>query len=265
MAGGPGPAADSSDVAQRPPGRYGHAVQKRLRIDVWSDIACPWCYIGKRHLEQALSTFEHAGAVDIVWRAFELDPGAPAARVLPEGGYAQRLARKYRVTPEEGAQMIDRVVDAAARAGIELRYDRIRPGNTFDAHRLLHWAREQDAQGPLKERLLRAYMTEGRALSDPDVLAGLAEEVGLPAAGARELLASPRYRDEVRADQALARELGIHGVPFFVMGGRLAVSGAQPAEVLGSMLEKAWADLPATEGAAPGAVAAASCGPDRCD
>lgn len=232
---------------------------QKLQLDIWSDIACPWCYIGKRHLEEALATFEHADAVELRWRAFELDPNAPRVRDSSET-YVERIAKKYGVPAAQGELMLARVIDTGARAGLAFDYDMIKPGNTFDAHRLLHWAHELGKQDALKERFLRGYMTEGAAIGERDVLVRLAEEAGLEAEAARAVLESGRYTDEVRADEQLARELGIRGVPFFVMGGRLGVSGAQPAEALHDALVTAWAELPATE-VADGA----ACGPDGCD
>ncbi len=232
---------------------YRARVQK-LQLDIWSDIACPWCYIGKRHLEEALATFPHE--VEIVWRAFELDPSAPRVRDASKESYAARIAKKYGMTVAQGEQRIQQVVDAGARAGLGFRYDLLKSGNTFDAHRLLHWAHELGKQGELKERMLRGYMTEGVAIGEPEALVALAADVGLDAAEARAILASDRYAKEVRADERLAHEFGISGVPFFVMAGRIGVSGAQPAEQLRAALDKAWAELPAAEGAA--------CGPDGC-
>ncbi len=236
---------------------------QKLQLDIWSDIACPWCYIGKRHLEQALSTFEHAADVEIHWRAFELDPSAPRVRDDSQS-YAERISKKYGVPVAQGQQMIDRVIGTAAKAGLAFRYDVIKPGNTFDAHRLLHWAHEQGKQGELKERMLRGYMIEGAAIGEREVLVALAADVGLDAEEAATVLESGRYTDEVRADEQLARELEISGVPFFVMAGRYGISGAQPAEVLRDALAKAWAEhaaKPAIEVYAEGA----SCGPDGCD
>ncbi len=234
----------------------------KLRLDIWSDIACPWCYVGKRHLEEALDRFSHRDDVEIVWRAFELDPSAPRIRDTSQT-YAERLAAKYGTQPPQAQAMIDRMVATAAADGLEFRFDHIRPGNTFDAHRLLHLAHERGKQGAVKERLLRAYMTEGQAIGDREVLAVLAREAGLDEADARSVLESDRYGTEVRKDEALARELGITGVPFFVIGGRLGVSGAQPADVLLGALERAWSELraPQVETIAEGAV----CGPDGCD
>jgi predicted DsbA family dithiol-disulfide isomerase len=241
--------------------RYGIGVPK-LRIDIWSDIACPWCYIGKRHLEAALAKFEHAGDVDIVWRAFELDPSAPRVRGDDGQTYAERIAKKYDTGTAKAQEMITRMTKTAAADGLDFRFDIIRPGNTFDAHRLLHLAHERGVQGALKERMLRAYMTEGQAIGEPAVLAVLARDAGLDETEVRAVLESDRYAKEVRSDENLARELGISGVPFFVLGGRLAVSGAQPEDVLLGALQKAWSDL----AAAPEVFAEdAVCGPDGCD
>jgi len=230
---------------------------KPLRIDIWSDIACPWCYIGKRHLEQALSGFGHD--VAITWRSFELDPSAPK-QPAPQP-MVERLAAKYRTSVEIAQTRLDQVVAVGARDGLELRFDRMKPGNTFDAHRLLHLAHAAGAakQDKLKERLFRAYMTDGQSIADRDVLAACARDVGLDP---DEVLADPeRFAAEVRGDEAIARELGITGVPFFVFGGRLAVSGAQPADVLRGALDRAWADGSPEQAFADGA----ACGPDGCD
>ena len=234
----------------------------KLRIDIWSDIACPWCYVGKRRLEQALARFSHRAEVEIVWRAFELDPSAPRVRD-PAQSYAERLGKKYGTSTVQAQAMIDRMVATAAGDGIAMRFDHIRPGNTFDAHRLLHLAHERGVQDALKERLFLAYLTEGQAIGEPDVLRPLAVEVGLDAREVDELLAGDRCAAEVRGDEALARELGISGVPFFVLAGRLGVSGAQPSDVLLGALERAWRELVPSqiEPIAEGAV----CGPDGCD
>lgn len=231
----------------------------RLQVEVWSDIACPWCYVGKRRLEAALATFPHAAEVDVVWRAFELDPSAP--RVQPEStSYPDRLAKKYRSTSEQAQVMIDRMVATAAQDGLELRFDRIRPGNTFDAHRVIHLAGEHGQRDAMKERCLRAYLTEGEAIGDVDVLERLAVEVGLDRAEVAALLAGDRFAAEVRAEEREARELGISGVPFFVIGRRLGVSGAQPAAVLHGALTQGWSERVDIEPIGEGA----ACGPDGC-
>lgn len=231
---------------------------QKLRVDIWSDIACPWCYIGKRHLEQALATFEHKDDVEIVWRAFELDPSAPKLReAVPN---AERLAQKYNVTVEQAHVMMERVIAAGKRAGLDMKLHESKSGNTFDAHRLLHWAGTLGKQDAMKERLMRAYQSEGAVISNPDVLVGLAADIGLDATEARAILDSDRYASDVRGDEQLARELGISGVPFFVLAGKLGVSGAQPVETMKQVLAKAWAERPQLEQVADGA----ACGPDGC-
>ena len=208
-----------------------------LEVEIWSDIACPWCYVGKRRFETALKDFEHRDDVTVTWRSFELDPTAP--RVREKNSYAERLASKYRLAVSDAQAMIDRMTAVGAEEGIEFRFDRIQAGNTFDAHRLLHLAAAHDRQDAMKERLLRAYFTEGAAIGEPEVLADLASEVGLDAAHVRRVLAGDEHADDVRSDEATAAELGIHGVPFFVIGRRYGVSGAQPASELAKVLAQA--------------------------
>jgi predicted DsbA family dithiol-disulfide isomerase len=232
---------------------------KKLEVQVWSDIACPWCYVGKRRLEAAIARMPSPGDVDVVWRAFELDPAAPA--VQPEGSsYAERLARKYGVAVPQAQAMIDRMTSVAAAEGLSFRFDRIQPGNTFDAHRVIHLARERGVQGAVKERLLRGYMTEGERIGDREVLVRLASEAGLSGAEVGDVLAGDRYAAEVRADEDEARQLDIHAVPFFVLGGVYGVSGAQPAELLHEALLQAWQEAPQAEYAE-----GAACGPEGCE
>lgn len=233
---------------------------RTLRIDVWSDIACPWCYVGKRRIEAALEKFPHRDAVSVVWRAFELDPSAPAERE-PGVDYAERLARKYGASRGEAEGMIQRMTDTAAADGLDFRFDRIRAGSTFDAHRVIHLAGELGKQDAVKERLLRAYMTEGELMSDRETLVRLAGEAGLDEELVRATLASDAHRKAVHEDEDEARQLGISGVPFFVIGGKYAVSGAQPADLLLRALDKAWEDV--TERPVPFAEGAA-CGPEGC-
>lgn len=235
---------------------------KKLRVDVWSDVACPWCYVGKRRLERALAGFEHEADVEVVWRAFELDPEAP--RVRDDGmGQAERLAKKYRRSVAEAEGMIANMTRTAAADGLEMRFDQVQSGNTFDAHRVIHLAAERGKQDAMKERLMRAYFTEGRAVGEAETLVALGQEVGLEEAEVKEVLASAAYAEDVRGEEMLARELGITGVPFFVLGGRLGVSGAQPAEVLLGALREAWKQVE-EKGEEPGIDEGAVCGPDGC-
>jgi predicted DsbA family dithiol-disulfide isomerase len=230
---------------------------KKLRVDVWSDIACPWCYVGKRRLESALAKFEHRDDVEVVWRAFELDPSA----VRTEGSYAVRLARKYGSTVEVAEGRLRAMAETGAKDGIEFRFDRARSGNTFNAHRLLHLAGDRGVQDAMKERVMHAYMTEGEDITDPETLVRLASDAGLDAEEARGVLSSDTYTTDVRSDESEARQLGINGVPFFVIG-RYGVSGAQPAETLLEVLTKAWSETP--EVSQDAIADGAACGVDEC-
>lgn len=208
-----------------------------LDIEIWSDVVCPWCYIGKRRFEKALAQFPHRDAVNITWRSFELNPDAPAQS---DETLDEHLAHKMGVSPAQAARLNARVTAQAAAEGLEYRLDLARPGNTFAAHRLLHLAAAHGVQGAATERLMRAYFTEGQPIGDPETLARLATEVSLNADEARATLASDAWADETRADEARAARLGIHGVPFFVLDGRYGVSGAQPPEVFLQALQTAW-------------------------
>ena len=212
-----------------------------MKVEIWSDVVCPWCYIGKRRFEAALAQFPHRDRVEVVWRAFELDPTAPAS-YEGRGSYAERLAAKYGRTVPQAQSMIDGMVEQAAQDGLHFDFGISRTGNTFDAHRLIHLAHARGVQDAVKERLLRATFTEGEPIGDHETLVRLVAEAGLDADEAREVLASGRYADDVRADEAQASAYGISGVPFFVVDGRYGVSGAQPAELLLQVLDQAWSD-----------------------
>jgi len=208
-----------------------------VEVEIWSDIACPWCYIGKRRFEAAMAQFEHAEEVRLTWRSFELDPTAPADT---PGDAVALLAQKYGVSLEQARQMHQRVTDVAAGEGLEYHLDEARRGSTFDGHRIIHLAREHGLQDEMKERLLRARLSEGKLVSDPETLVELAHEVGLPEAEVRDVLASDRFAAEVREDEQIANRFGITGVPMFVVDRELGASGAQPAELLLSLLRQGW-------------------------
>jgi len=234
-------------------------MDKRIRVDVWSDVACPWCWVGKRRLEAAIDRFD--GDVDVFWHAFELNPQAP--RQAPKSvDYADRLARKYGMGAAQAQQFIDRMVGAGAEEGIEFRFDRIRPGNTFDAHRLLAFAATRGAANEVKERLFEAYMSNGQAVTDRAVLIEIAVAAGLDEDEVAGAISTDAGATEVRDDERAAARMGVSGVPFFVVGGRYAVAGAQPADVLLEALDKA-ADEPIPTGA--DAAVGPACGPDGCD
>jgi predicted DsbA family dithiol-disulfide isomerase len=209
-----------------------------VNVEIWSDVVCPWCYIGKRRFEAALARFAHSDAVTVVWRSFELDPHAPARRTE---GLDALLAAKYGMSPERARALHAQMTELAAAEGLEYHFEHAQSGNTFDAHRLLHLAAVRGRQGELKERLLRAYFTEGRAIGDHETLVAIATEAGLPAGEAREVLAGSAYAAEVRADERRAAGFGITGVPFVAIDERYGVSGAQPVEVFLTGLETAWA------------------------
>ena len=228
-----------------------------MKVEIWSDVVCPWCYIGKRRFENALSRFPHADEVAVTWRSFELDPTTSATDIDLVG----HLAAKYRVSREEAAAMNDRVTGIAAGEGLAFKLDIARRGNTFDAHRLVHLAAERGKQGEMKEALLSAYQTQGESIADHAALIRVAVPAGLDEGEVAGMLAGDAYASEVRADEREARELGVSGVPFFVFDRRYGVAGAQPADVLLEILQKAWDErspvrvLPGREDA---------CGPEGC-
>jgi predicted DsbA family dithiol-disulfide isomerase len=212
-----------------------------MDVEIWSDIACPWCYIGKRRFETALAQFEHADQVRVTWRSFELDPSAPLER---EGDRATRIARKYGITPERAREMEQHVVDEAAGEGLEFRFDLARSGATFDGHRVIHLAAEHGLGDAMKERLLRAYFTEGKLIGDHDSLVALGIEVGLPEDELRQLLAGDRFAEQVRDDERIATEFGITSVPTFVVDRERGMSGAQSPELLLKLLRTGWERRP---------------------
>jgi predicted DsbA family dithiol-disulfide isomerase len=213
-----------------------------IQIDVWSDIACPWCYIGKRNLEKGLrETAADADAprVEVTYHSYELSPDTP---VEFEGSEIEFLAGHKGLPSAQAQQMIDRVTGVAEEAGLAYRYDLLQHTNTVKAHELLHYAKEQGRQLDMAERLMAAYFTEGRHVGRVDDLVALATEIGLDEAATREALESGRYLDAVRADQRQAEAYGIQGVPFFVVDGKYGVSGAQPAEAFAQIARQVWAE-----------------------
>jgi predicted DsbA family dithiol-disulfide isomerase len=232
-----------------------------LRVEIWSDVVCPWCYIGKRRLESALAGFPHRDEVEVVFRSFELDPTAPQ---VGTESVLQALGRKYGGGPEAARRMMDRVATVAADAGLRFDYADATHTRTVDAHRLLHLALADggpELQRAVKEALLAAYFGHGRSMGDHGVLQDVAVGAGLDRARVTEVLSSDAHADAVAADLAQARAFGITGVPFFVLDRRLAVSGAQPVEVFAEALRRAWeSGHPPLSVMADGSV----CGPDGC-
>lgn len=208
-----------------------------MRVEIWSDIACPWCYVGKRRFEAALAAFAHRDDIDVTWRSFELDPSSPARHAEP---HATLLSAKYGMPVARAQEMLESMTATGAAEGITFRFDRGIVGNTFDAHRLLHFAAAHGARPALVERLFTAYFTDGEVVSDREVLVRIAGEAGLDADAVRAMLASDAHAADVRSDEARARQYGITGVPFFAIDGKYGVSGAQSADVLASALQEAW-------------------------
>lgn len=207
-----------------------------MQVEIWSDVICPWCYIGKRRFEQALAGFAHKENVEVIWRSFELDPDS-----LPQlpGTLENLLAQKYHVSLQEAASMNARVSAAAKEVGLEYQLDKARPGNTFDAHRLLHFAASRQLGDRAAECIMRAYFSEALPVGDRAALAKLASEFGIAETDALILLESDEYSDEVRADEARAEEFSIKGVPFFVIDEKIGISGAQPVKVFSDALQRA--------------------------
>lgn len=209
-----------------------------MQVEIWSDVICPWCYIGKRRFETALAGFAQREDVDVIWRSFELDPNAPLqyTETLEE-----MLSRKYGVSPQDAAAMNARVTAVAREAGLEYRLTYARPGNTFDAHRLLHFAAARQLGDRATERIMHGYFSEELAIGDHAALARLAPEFGIAENEALALLEGDAYADAVRADEERAAGFGIAGVPFFVFDEKTGISGAQPVAAFAGALQQAWA------------------------
>lgn len=213
-----------------------------IKVDIWSDVACPWCYIGKRNLEAGMIAFTATDAalpIEITYHSFELAPDTP---VEYEGSEIEFLMNHRGVTAEQARSMIDRVVGIALAAGLRYDYDALQHTNTIKAHQLLHYAKERGRQLDMKERLLSAYFTEGRHVGRVEDLADLAAEIGLDLGDVMRSLKEDEYLEAVRADMAQAHAHGIRGVPFFVIDDRYGISGAHPPEVFTEVLTRAAAD-----------------------
>jgi predicted DsbA family dithiol-disulfide isomerase len=213
-----------------------------MQVEIWSDVVCPWCYLGKRYFEQALERFPHRGEVEVIYRSFELDPSAPPGVTVPT---VEALASKYGLGLEQAREAQRQMERRAAQAGLTFRMEDLRSGNTRDAHRLLQLARARGRQAELAERLHRAYFTDQASIFDRPSLAGFAADVGLDRDEALAVLASGEYGEAVEADEEVARSFGMSGVPFFVIDRRSGISGAQPAETIAAVLERVWAETEA--------------------
>ena len=210
-----------------------------ILVEIWSDIVCPWCYIGKRRMEQALAEFPRREQVKVEWKSFQLSPDTQTDPSITINDY---LVREKGISPAQAEQMSAQVTQVAAGVDLHYQFDRVIPANTFQAHRLLHFAKAQGRQNDLKERLQHAYFVEGANIDDRATLLELGAEVGLDASALAKVLDSEAYTLEVRADLAEARQFGIRGVPYFVFDRKYGVSGAQEAKVLLNVLEKCFAE-----------------------
>lgn len=208
-----------------------------MKVEVWSDIGCPFCFIGKRNFEAALKNFAHGSEVEIVMKSFELDPYAKNNTGLTT---YQMLSNKYSMSLEQAKQMTESVAQRGKEAGLIFNFDKAIHANTFDAHRLLHFAKTQDKQLELQEKLFAAHFTEGMDVGDKGTLIQLATEAGLLKIDVENVLTTEAFRNEVRHDENQAKELGLNGVPAFLIDNKYLVSGAQPVKVFLDALNKAW-------------------------
>jgi predicted DsbA family dithiol-disulfide isomerase len=210
-----------------------------VRVEIWSDVVCPWCYIGKRRFERALAAFEGAGDVEVTWRSFQLNPDQPRGDRTSHDEY---LAGKMGITREQVHGLNERVVGLAAAEGLRYDFDRYQVINTFDAHRIAHLAAAHGLGGAIQERFLSAQLEQGEVLDDPETLVRIGAEIGVPADEIRDVLAGNAFADAVQRDIDEARALGIGGVPFFVLDRRFGVSGAQSSELFLGALRQAAAE-----------------------
>ena len=208
-----------------------------MRIEIWADVVCPWCYVGKRRFERALADFEHKDEVEVVYRSYELDPFAPEVGTETT---VSSLSRKFGKSEEETRQMMSGADEVAAAEGLVFAHGDALHARTLAAHRLLHLAKEEGVQHAVLEEILAAYFTRGESMGDHDVLRHAAVAGGLDVTRVDEVLGSTEFRDDVMADVQQAQAYGSSGVPFYVLDGRFGVSGAQPTEVFGQALEQAW-------------------------
>jgi len=217
-----------------------------MEVEIWSDVVCPWCYLGKKRFEQALAEFSHPDDVQVVYRSFELDPDAPSGVTTP---VVDALASKYGMTAEQAEHAQRQMEERAAADGLTFRMRDLRSGNTRDAHRVLQLARQAGRQSETMERLQRAYFTDQESIFDHDSLARLGAEAGLDEAAVRSTLASDAFADHVETDEEMARAIGATGVPLFVIDRKYGISGAQPAQTITQVLERAWAESDPAESA----------------
>lgn len=208
-----------------------------LKIQIWSDILCPFCYIGKRRLEGALAQFEHRDTVEIEWKSFQLDANFIAS---PNDSIIDHLAEKYRKDSEWAYEMVENMTQNAKNSGLDFHFEKAVLANSFNAHRLLYLAKMHNLGNELKELLFKAYLTDGKNIDDLKTLSELGQQVGLESSAIENVLHSTAYAKEVQQDIEMAQKIGIQGVPFFVFDNKYAVSGAQHTETFVKTLEKVW-------------------------
>ena len=233
-----------------------------MKVEIWSDIVCPFCYIGKRRFEQALEKFPHADTVKVVWRSFELTPDY---QPVPGRSVYQSLAEKKGVPVARAKEMSDNMANMAKEVGLQYDFDNAVPTNTFLGHQLIHLAAKHGKQGEAKERLMAAYYLQAQNLNEIDTLVKLATEIGLDAEEARTALTNGTYAEAVRHDEYQAQQINVRGVPFFVFEDKYAVSGAQPAELFSEVLEKVWDEFKPAKPAPVMVADGPACGPDGCE
>lgn len=214
-------------------------MENKLKVQIWSDIMCPYCYIGKRRIEGALAQFAHKDAVEIEWKSFQLDANFVAS---PEDNLAEHLAEKYRKDIDWAQEMMDSMTQNAKNSGLDFHFDKAVMANSFNAHRLLHLAKKHHKADALKELLFKAYLTDGLNIDDTTVLTQLGLSVGLDAAAIAAVLESDAHANEVQQDIKMAQSIGVQGVPFFVFDNKYAVSGAQHVETFVQTLDRVWSE-----------------------
>ena len=212
-----------------------------MKVEVWSDIMCPFCYIGKRNYEKALAWFEGKDSIEIEWRSFQLDPTIPKSSPVKENVF-RYLADKKGISYEQSAKMHDRVIQMAKQAGLKYRFDKAIVANSFDAHRLIQLAKSKGLGDSAEERLFQAYFTEGKDFGDHQTLIEIGKEIGLPEEEIKSALVSDVFAEKVEQDIREAAEIGVEGVPFFVFDRKYAVSGAQPPEYFLQVLNKSFVE-----------------------
>ncbi|MDQ2772350.1 MAG: DsbA family oxidoreductase [Bacteroidota bacterium] len=233
-----------------------------MKVDIWSDVVCPFCYVGKRKFEKALAGFAHRDEVEVVWHSFQLTPDFEP---IPGESIHESLAKKKGVSPEEGRRMSDHMTSVAREVGLDYQFDKTIPANTFLAHQLIHLGANHGKQDATKERLMAAYYLEGQNIGDLDNLVKLGTEVGLDAAESREALNAGTYAEAVRLDEYHAQQIGVRGVPFFVFEDKYAVSGAQQPELFAEVLEKVYAEFKPAKPALTMVADGDACGPEGCE